>query len=100
MNFWPEFIKLKTAVGGNREHYRYEESFGQPMEEQQHITPMGGDPMQKKMMMWMPVVMLLLFYDLPSGLTLYWSVSNIFSIIQLLIQKRGSNGTAPAAAAK
>ena len=67
---------------------------------QQHITPMGGDPMQKKMMMWMPVVMLLLFYDLPSGLTLYWSVSNIFSIIQLLIQKRGSNGTAPAAAAK
>ena len=57
---------------------------------QQHITPMGGDPMQKKMMMWMPVVMLLLFYDLPSGLTLYWSVSNIFSIIQLLIQKRSS----------
>ena len=62
---------------------------------QQHITPMGGDPMQKKMMMWMPVVMLLLFYDLPSGLTLYWSVSNIFSIIQLLIQKRG---TTPAGA--
>ena len=62
---------------------------------QQHITPMGGDPMQKKMMMWMPVVMLLLFYDLPSGLTLYWSVSNLFSIIQLLIQKRGSQQTAP-----
>ena len=62
---------------------------------QQHITPMGGDPMQKKMMMWMPVVMLLLFYDLPSGLTLYWSVSNLFSIIQLLIQKRGSYQTAP-----
>ena len=66
---------------------------------QQHITPMGGDPMQKKMMMWMPVVMLLLFYDLPSGLTLYWSVSNIFSIIQLLIQKRNSKeGSAPAPA--
>ena len=66
---------------------------------QQHITPMGGDPMQKKMMMWMPVVMLLLFYDLPSGLTLYWSVSNICSIIQLLIQKRGSKeGSAPAPA--
>ena len=61
---------------------------------QQHITPMGGDPMQKKMMMWMPVVMLLLFYDLPSGLTLYWSVSNVCSIIQLLIQKRGSNDAA------
>ena len=64
---------------------------------QQHITPMSGDPMQKKMMMWMPVVMLLLFYDLPSGLTLYWSVSNVCSIIQLLIQKRGSNDAAVAA---
>ena len=64
---------------------------------QQHITPMGGDPMQKKMMMWMPVVMLLLFYDLPSGLTLYWSVSNLFSIVQLLIQKRNSKEAAPAA---
>jgi YidC/Oxa1 family membrane protein insertase len=52
------------------------------------------------MMMWMPVVMLLLFYDLPSGLTLYWSVSNIFSIIQLLIQKRGSKETAATVAAK
>ena len=39
MNFWPDFIKLKTAVGGNREHQGYEESFGQPREEQQHITP-------------------------------------------------------------
>jgi YidC/Oxa1 family membrane protein insertase len=64
---------------------------------QQHITPMSGDPMQKKMMMWMPVVMLLLFYDLPSGLTLYWSVSNVCSIIQLLVQKRGSNDAAAAA---
>ena len=67
---------------------------------QQHITPMGGDPMQKKMMMWMPVVMLLLFYDLPSGLTLYWSVSNICSIIQLLIQKRNSKDSAAPEAAK
>ncbi len=38
MNFWPEFIKLKTTIGGNREHQGYEESFGQPMEERLHIT--------------------------------------------------------------
>ena len=38
MNFWPDFIKLKTAVGGNREQQGYEETFGQPMEEQHHIT--------------------------------------------------------------
>lgn len=38
MNFWPDFIKLKTSIGGNREQYGYEETFGQPMEEQHHIT--------------------------------------------------------------
>ena len=38
MNFWPDFIKLKTAIGGNREHLGYEETFGQPMEERMHIT--------------------------------------------------------------
>ena len=38
MNFWPDFIKLKTSIGGNREHYHYEESFGMPVEEKMHIT--------------------------------------------------------------
>ncbi|MBE6365191.1 MAG: membrane protein insertase YidC [Lentisphaerae bacterium] len=55
---------------------------------QQRMTPMSGDPVQKKMMMMMPVIMLLFLYSLPSGLTLYWTVSNIFSIVQLYIQKK------------
>ena len=50
---------------------------------QQKLTPAMGDPMQQKMMMIMPVVMLVMLYNLPSGLTLYWTVSNAFSIIQL-----------------
>lgn len=62
---------------------------------QQRMTPMSMDPAQKKMMAMMPVIMLLFLYDLPSGLTLYWTVSNIFSIIQLWLQKR--RGQAPAA---
>jgi len=44
-------------------------------------------------MLMMPFVMLIFFYDLPSGLTLYWTVSNIFSIIQLRLQQR--SGTQP-----
>ena len=55
---------------------------------QQRMTPMAADPAQKKMMAMMPVVMLLFLYDLPSGLTLYWTISNLFSIIQLWLQKR------------
>lgn len=58
---------------------------------QQRMTPMSMDPVQKKMMMAMPVIMLIFLYDLPSGLTLYWTVSNIFSIIQLRLQQRSGN---------
>ena len=39
------------------------------------------------MMMIMPIVMLFFLYNLPSGLTLYWTVSQIFSILQMLLQK-------------
>ena len=39
MNFWPDFIQIKTSIGGNREHMGYEESFGMPIEEKMHITP-------------------------------------------------------------
>jgi len=55
---------------------------------QQRMTPMSMDPAQKKMMVMMLVIMLLFLYDLPSGLTLYWTVSNIFSIIQLWLQQK------------
>ena len=66
----------------------------------QHMTPMSMDPMQKKMMLMMPFIMLFFFYDLPSGLTLYWTVSNIFSIIQLRLQQRARKSNDAAGAAK
>ena len=34
-------------------------------------------------MLAMPVIMLVFLYNLPSGLTLYWTVSQIFSIAQM-----------------
>ncbi len=43
----------------------------------------GADPMQQKMMAAMPLIMLFMLYDLPSGLTLYWTVSQLFSILQM-----------------
>ncbi len=38
MNLWSDFKKLKTSVPGNREKFHYEESFGMPIEEFEHIT--------------------------------------------------------------
>lgn len=55
---------------------------------QQRMTPTAMEPMQQKMMMAMPVIMLIFLYNLPSGLTLYWTVSQIFSIVQLWVQHR------------
>ncbi len=55
---------------------------------QQYLTPSAADPVQQKMMMIMPLVMLVMLYSLPSGLTLYWTVSQIISIVQLLVNKR------------
>jgi YidC/Oxa1 family membrane protein insertase len=40
------------------------------------------------MMMFMPLIMLVMLYNLPSGLTLYWTVSQFISIAQLLVNKQ------------
>lgn len=54
---------------------------------QQKLTPSAGDPMQQKMMTWMPVIMLLFFYSFASGLVLYWTTNQVLMIVQLLWQK-------------
>ncbi|MBN1637222.1 MAG: membrane protein insertase YidC [Deltaproteobacteria bacterium] len=49
---------------------------------QQKMTPTPGDPTQQKMMLMMPIVFTFIFLNFPSGLVLYWLLSNILSIIQ------------------
>lgn len=50
---------------------------------QQKMTPTTGDPRQAKMMLLiMPAVFTLMFLNLPSGLVLYWTVSNVLQILQ------------------
>jgi len=65
---------------------------------QQKLTPSAGDPQQQKMMAFMPVMMLFIFYNMPSGLVLYWSVSQALSIVQLYLQRRKGEGLTPVAA--
>ncbi len=50
---------------------------------QQKMTPAGGgDPVQQKMMMMMPLVFTFMFLWMPSGLTIYWFFSNLLAIGQ------------------
>ena len=52
----------------------------------QKITPTTiTDPMQKKIFTYLPIVFTFFFLTFPAGLTLYWFVNNILSIIQQLI---------------
>ncbi len=63
---------------------------GASMFVQQWMTPSAMDPMQKKIMLIMPVVFTVMFTGFPSGLVLYWLVNNTISIIQqAFIRKEG-----------
>ncbi len=56
---------------------------------QQRMTPTpSADPQQKQMMMMMSVMFIFLFYQFPSGLVLYWFVSNLLGIAQQLLVNR------------
>ena len=53
---------------------------------QQHLTPTTfSDPTQEKIFKFLPLVFTIFLITFPSGLILYWTVNNIFSIIQQLI---------------
>ena len=50
---------------------------------QQHITPQNfSDPMQAKIMKFLPIIFTFFFVTFPAGLTLYWFVNNLFSVGQ------------------
>lgn len=51
------------------------------MQKMQPIAP-TMDPMQVKMMQWMPVIFTVFFLWFPAGLVLYWLVGNIVAITQ------------------
>ena len=56
---------------------------------QSAFTPSAGDKNQQRMMMvFMPLMMLFMFYSFPSALSLYWFLSNLFSIVQMWIIRR------------
>ncbi len=48
----------------------------------QKMSPPPPDPLQAKLMMFLPIVFSITFFFFPSGLVLYWLVNNLLSIAQ------------------
>jgi len=59
---------------------------------QMMLTPKSGDQTQQRIMMFMPLIFIAFCYNFASALALYWTVQNIFSIVQLYLTR---NSTAP-----
>jgi YidC/Oxa1 family membrane protein insertase len=49
---------------------------------QTKLNPTPPDPVQAKVMMFMPIIFSVMFFFFPAGLVLYWVVNNILSIAQ------------------
>ena len=68
---------------------------------QTKLNPTPPDPIQAKVMMFMPLVFGVMFFFFPAGLVLYWIVNNVLSITQqwqiTRMIERGAQGGAKAA---
>ena len=60
---------------------------------QTRMNPTPPDPVQAKVMMFMPIVFSVMFFFFPSGLVLYWLVNNCYSIAQQWYITRKFNTT-------
>jgi YidC/Oxa1 family membrane protein insertase len=59
---------------------------------QTKLNPTPPDPLQAKMMLWMPLIFSVMFFFFPAGLVLYWLVNNLFSIAQQWVITRRIEG--------
>ncbi len=62
---------------------------GASMFTQQQLNPQPTDPMQAKVMKFLPIIFTAFMLFFPAGLVLYWTVNNLFSMTQqYLINKK------------
>ena len=64
---------------------------------QMSMTPPspGMDPMQQKIMKYMPLMFVFILYGFSAGLALYWTVQNLLSIVQMKLTKNEPISVAP-----
>ena len=67
---------------------------------QSHLTPPspGMDPTQQKIMRYMPLMFLAFLYKYSAGLTLYWTVQNLLTILQTYLTRTVPEAAVPAKA--
>ncbi len=76
---WLGWIKDLSAMDP---YYILPLIMGVSMFAQQKLNPAPPDPMQAKIMQWLPVFFTFFFLWFPAGLVLYWVVNNLLSILQ------------------
>jgi YidC/Oxa1 family membrane protein insertase len=76
-----------TDLSAHDPYYITPVLMGATMLWQQSLTPVA-DPAQQKVMMLTPLMFLVFFLWAPSGLVLYWLVSNVLSIAQTYMTNR------------
>ncbi|HEX8310219.1 MAG TPA: membrane protein insertase YidC [Chthoniobacteraceae bacterium] len=54
---------------------------------QMAISPKSGDPIQQRVFMFVPLIFIFFCYNFASALALYWTVQNLFSIVQLYMTR-------------
>jgi len=66
---------------------------------QSHLTPPspGMDPVQQRMLRYMPLIFVVFLYNFSAGLTLYWTVQNLLTILQTKLTKTLDKPEQPAA---
>ncbi|MDR1975429.1 MAG: membrane protein insertase YidC [Campylobacteraceae bacterium] len=75
--FWVQDLAVKDPF------YILPIAMGLTMFLQQKMTPTAfTDPMQEKIMKFLPLIFTIFFLWFPAGLTLYWFTNNLFSIFQ------------------
>jgi YidC/Oxa1 family membrane protein insertase len=65
---------------------------GATMWVQMRLNPAPADPVQASMFNWMPLIFMYMMHTMPAGLVIYWSWSNLLSIIQqsFIMKKNGT----------
>jgi YidC/Oxa1 family membrane protein insertase len=82
------FMLWLTDLSAKDPYYVTPIIMGVTMFLQQKMTPTSLDPMQEKMMLFLPIVFTFMFLNFPSGLVIYWLVNNLLTILQQYLIRR------------